>query len=155
VHVAIGCLVALSKPSRQENFTVKEVAADKAYLSRENLELGDDLGGEAYIPFKSNSTDGGAGGIWEKMFLKFLLFRDNFLQHYHQRSNVESTFSAIKRKFGDSVRSKGDVAMANEVLCKILAHNLCCCIADWYALGIEPVFDGKTPLNVLPMVRPG
>jgi transposase len=80
--------------------------------------------------------------------------RDNFLQHYHQRSNVESTFSAIKRKFGDSVRSKGDVAMANEVLCKILAHNLCCCIADWCALGIEPVFDGKTPLKVLPMVRP-
>ena len=46
----------------------------------------------------------------------------------------------IKRKFGDSVRSKGDVAMKNEVLCKILAHNVCVCIAEWYELGITPDF---------------
>jgi len=59
-----------------------------------------------------------------------LLCREEYLWHYHQRSNVESTFSAIKRKVGDSLRSKGDVSMVNEVLCKILAHNICCCIAE-------------------------
>jgi transposase len=103
----------------------------------------DGLSGVAYIPLKSNSTDGASGGILEKMFLRFLLFRDRFLEHYHLCSNVESTFSAIKRKFRDSVRSEGDVTMANEVLCKILAHNLCCCIAEWYALGIEPAFPNE------------
>jgi hypothetical protein len=49
----------------------------------------------------------------------------------------------IKWKFGDSVRSKGDVAMINEVLCKILAHNLCCLIQEQCELGIETEFWGE------------
>ncbi len=48
----------------------------------------------------------------------------NIFRAYHPRSNIESTFSMIKRKFGDSVRSKGDLAMKNEVLAKVLCHNL-------------------------------
>jgi hypothetical protein len=83
--------------------------------------------------------------------------REDFLKKYHPRSNVESTFSAIKRKFGDSVRSKTDTAMKNEVLCKILAHNVCVCIAEWYALGIEPLFGDKPEEgpDVLRFARPG
>jgi hypothetical protein len=50
----------------------------------------------------------------------FQFRKTEFLQHYHKRSNVESTFSMMKRKFGDSLRSKTDVAMINETLCKIL-----------------------------------
>ena len=46
----------------------------------------------------------------------------------------------MKRKFGDSVRSRNDVAMVNEVLCKIIAHNLCCLIQEQEELGIVPVF---------------
>ena len=38
-----------------EHFTIREVSADKAYLSRANLDLIDKLGGTAYVPFKSNS----------------------------------------------------------------------------------------------------
>lgn len=54
-------------------------------------------------------------------------------------SNVESTFSAVKRKFGDSVRSRNDAAMVNEVLCKFVAHNLCCLIMEQETLGIIPI----------------
>jgi len=39
-------------------------------------------------------------------------------------SNVESCFSMMKRKFGDSLRSRTDVAMVNEALAKIVCHNL-------------------------------
>jgi transposase len=127
-----------------ENFTVKEVPADKGYLSKDNLQQVADLGAMPYIPFKTNSI-AGDGGTWEKMFHFFRYRRDDFLKHYHARSNVESTFSAIKRKFGDSVRSKGDVSMKNEALCKILCHNICCCISAWYELGIEPVFVKDDP----------
>ena len=63
---------------------------------------------------------------------------EEYLTHYHRRSNVESAFSMIKRKFGDSVRAKTDTAMKNEVLAKIACHNLCCCISAWYELGIDP-----------------
>ncbi len=137
------------------NFKVETVPADKVYLSAENLELTAALGGTAYIPFKVNSTEGN-GSLWDKMLLRFLLLRDEFLKKYHARSNVESTFSMIKRKLGDSVRSKGDVAMKNEVLCKILAHNIMCVIAAWYEMGIGPEFgtgdDGERAVLRFPRV---
>jgi transposase len=109
------------------------------------------FGGTAFIPFKSNAT-GGVGGLFEKMFHYFQFRREDFLSHYHKRSNVESTFSAIKRKFGDSVRSKNDAAMVNEVLCKLVCHNLCVVIQEQCELGIEPVFwqDGETGPKLLP-----
>jgi transposase len=126
-----------------ETFTVKEVTADKAYLSRDNLELVDRLGGTAFIPFKSNSVAGEPGSLWEKMFHFYSLNRDEFLRKYHARSNVESVFSMTKAKFGDSVRSRTPVAMRNEVYCKLLAHNICCVIMSQVELGIEPVFWGE------------
>jgi hypothetical protein len=61
-------------------------------------------------------------------------------QHYHKRSNIETTISAIKRKFGGSVMSTNDAAMVNEVLCKLLCQNLTCLIEEQEALGIVPVF---------------
>jgi transposase len=127
------------------NFTVVEVAADKAYLGNDNLELVEGLGGTAFIPFKSNAQPDTQGSLWEKMFGYFQYRRDEFLAHYHRRSNVESVFSAVKRKFGDSVRSKTDTAMTNEVLCKILCHNICCVILAQCELGIEAVFWDETP----------
>ena len=87
------------------------------------------------------------------------MLRDQFLAEYHARSNVESTFSMIKRKFGDHIRSRHDVAMVNEVLGKFLVHNICVVIASQCELGIVPVFwpegDGPDRPDVLPLVRPG
>jgi len=51
-----------------ENFEILSVPADKAYLSYENLEQIHNLGGTAWVPFKSTSTQGEAGSVWEKMF---------------------------------------------------------------------------------------
>src|SRR5206468_7265528 len=99
-------------------------------------------GGVPFIAFKSKTT-GAAGGLFGKMFHYFQFRREEFLKHYHKRSNVESTFSMIKAKFGDSVRSKTDVAMKNEVLAKIVCHNLCCVNQEAHELGIDPGF-GET-----------
>lgn len=46
----------------------------------------------------------------------------------------------MKRKFGDSLRSKTDTAMTNETLCKVLCHNLVVLIHAMYELGIDPMF---------------
>ena len=62
------------------------------------------------------------------------------MAHYHRRSNVETAFSMIKRKFGDSLRSKCDTSMINEALCKILCHNIVVVIHEMYELGIRPDF---------------
>jgi len=140
-----------------KRFDVKEVSADKAYLSVENAEATYEMGAEPFIMAKVNTT-GGAGGLFEKMVGYFKFRQQEFLDHYHKRSNVESTFSAIKRKFGDSVRSKTDVAMVNEVLCKLLCHNLCCLIQEQCELGIEPVFwpeertEEKSQTGALPAI---
>jgi transposase len=75
-----------------------------------------------------------------KAFGYFIYRREKFLTHYHKRSNVESTFSMIKRKFGDSLRSKTDTAMVNETLCKVLCHKLVVLIHEMHELGIDPVF---------------
>jgi transposase len=122
-----------------KSFTIGEVSADKAYASLENFEAVASCGGTGYLAFKSNAT-GGVGGLFEKMFHYFQFKQDEYMEHYHKRSNVESTFSAVKRKFGDSVRSKTDTAMVNEVLCKFICQNLTCLIMEQHELGIEPIF---------------
>jgi len=136
-----------------ETFKVDEVSADKAYVSQESFETVADLGGTAYIPFKSNTT-GALGGLFEKMFHYFQFKRDEYMEHYHKRSNVESTFSAIKRKFGDSIRSVTDVAMVNEVLCKIICHNLCCLIQEQEELGIAPILWQDKPCSAINQTAP-
>ena len=122
-----------------KGFKVREVSADKAYLSAENIEAVAAFGGSAYIPPKCNTT-GEKGGLFEKAYHFYSFNREAFLQSYHKRSNVESTFSAIKRKFGSNVRARNDDAMRNDVLCKLICQNLTCLIRSQIELGIAPVF---------------
>ena len=126
------------------NFRVVEVSADKGYGSVKNYKAVQRHGATPYIAFKSIHT-GRAEGLWKKMYHYFQYRREDFLVHYHKRSNVESTFSMIKAKFRDHVRSKTDVAMVNEVLCKIICHNICCLIQESHELGITSDFWSSLP----------
>jgi len=130
-----------------KTFSPREVSGDKEFGSLANYDAIERTGAVPFIPFKSIHT-GRGGGLWRQMFHYFQFRRDEFLGHYHKRSNVESTFSMIKAKFRDHVRSKTDVAMRNEALCKILCHNICVLIQEIYELGIEPVFWGPNASGV-------
>jgi transposase len=132
--------------STARNFKISEVSADKGYSSRACTDAIYKVGGTPFISFKGNAT-GGVGGSYQQMYHYFMYRKHEFLQHYHKRSNVESTFSMMKRKFGDSLRSKTDVAMVNEVLCKIICHNLVVLIHEMYELGIDPVFGKPTVIQ--------
>lgn len=128
-----------------KNFNVSEVSADKGYSSINNAAVVASYGATPFIAYKAGHT-GKGGGVWEKMFHFFSYQRDVFLEHYHKRSNVESTVNMVKAKFSDHVRSKTDLAMKNEVLCKFLCHNIVCLIHAFYELGIEPMFgDSDAP----------
>ncbi len=59
----------------------------------------------------------------------------------------------IKRKYGDSVKAKNDIAMKNEVLAKFVCHNLSCLINAVQEFGIDPTFNCTetiTPAQQLP-----
>jgi transposase len=123
----------------KRRFNMREVYGDKAYLSHDNLALIEEAGAVPYIPFKSNSQGEGSEA-WRRMWGLFMYKQAEFLAHYHQRSNVESTFSAMKRLLGGAVRSKRFVAQRNEVLCKALAYNLTVLVHAMHELGVEPTF---------------
>jgi transposase len=123
-------------------FDVVEVSADKGYLSNANLTAIEAAGAVPYVPFKSNSKGEGSAA-WRKMWGCFMYRQDEFQAHYHLRSNVESVFSAIKRKFGGAVRSKKHTAQTNEILCKILCYNLSILAQAVRELGIATGFGGK------------
>ncbi len=129
-----------------QNFQISEVSADKAYDGNTSTDAVTAVGGTPFIAFRGNAT-GKVGGTFQQMFHYFMFRREEFLEHYHKRSNVESTFSMMKRKFGDSLRSKTDTAMVNETLCKILCHNLVVLIHEMYELGIEPMFWNRPTAN--------
>jgi transposase len=134
-------------------FNINEVSADKAYSSRRNLHAIQAVNATPFIPFKSYCK-GSQGskpfdGLWDRMWHFYNFNRDNFLVHYHKRSNVETAFSMIKMKFGASVRAKTPIAQVNEVLCKVLCHNICVLIQSIYELGLEPTFwtfEGREPI---------
>jgi transposase len=127
------------------SFNVQEVCADLAYSTHDNLDAVAELNAMPLIPFKKNAS-AKTGGLWAKMYHYFHLKREEFSARYHQRSNVESTFSMIKAKFGDGVRSKTDTAMKNEVLAKFVCHNICCLISTAYELGVDPTLWAGSPV---------
>ncbi len=133
-------LAPLLASSVARGFNVRELSADKAYLSNENLTAVENVGAVPYVPFKSNSRATGKSDAWRRLWHTFEARNDEFLARYHQRSNVESTFSAMKRKFGASVRTKAPSSQMNEVLIKALCFNLSVLVHAIHELGIEPSF---------------
>ena len=81
------------------------------------------------------------------MYHYFMFNREEYTARYHKRSNAESMFSAVKARFGDSVRSKGDEGQVNEVLAKVLCHNMCILIRATRELGVETTFGAGSGLE--------
>jgi transposase len=124
-----------------KHFKPRQISGDKAYSSKFNVAYVALLGAVPLILFKENATGGdGPMTIWRRMFHFYNYQRDRFMQHYHKRSNVETTMHMIKAKFGEALRSKTDTAQFNELLCKVLCHNLCCVIQSMQELGITADF---------------
>lgn len=134
--------IPLVNQTAQIGFDMQEVSADKAYNSIDNYNAVQQVGGTAYIPYKSNitarSNTGNKARLWRKMFYYFKLNQEDFLMHYHSRSNIETTFFAVKTKFGDCLKNKTFTSQTNEVLCKLIAYNITVLISAMFELKIEP-----------------
>lgn len=128
-------------------FAVQEVSGDKAYNSKRNFAAIDAAGATPFIPFKSYTKSAGTDSVWGRAWHLYNFNRAEFAAHYHKRSDAETTMSMIKAKFGAAVKSKSPTAQVNEVLCKVLAHNICVLIQSFYELGIESTFATPTTLE--------
>jgi transposase len=132
-------LPALVEGTAAGGFALREVSADKAYLSHANLATIEATGAAPFIPFKVDSRPTGSPQ-WERLYCLFRANGPDFLARYHRRSNVESSFSALKRLFGGSLLSRKLDAQFNEVLLKVLCFNLTTLVHSIHELGVEPRF---------------
>ena len=121
------------------NFTMDGVMADKAYSSKRNLRAVDAVGATPYILFKKNTRPDPNDELWTRLHHFFMFNQGAFLERYHLRSNAETTFHMVKAKFGAGIRAKTPDAMVNEVLLKLLCHNIVVLIHAMYDMGIDPV----------------
>ena len=107
-------------------FNVKEISADSGYLSRKNVKAASEVGAVPFImPFGRVNVPGNRGktSAWGGMLKLWKNHQMEFAEHYNQRSNVESTFGSLKRKFGDFCRCKKPESQENEILAKITCYN--------------------------------
>lgn len=135
-----------------EHFQVKAVCADKGYSSRENFQTAWDIGALPLIPFKSNTSTRKLGqGAWRKMYFAYQADPERFMKLYHQRSIVESSFSALKRKFQGKLLHKSETGRVNEALAKVLCYNICVLIHEAKKNGVELSFkSADAPAQQLP-----
>lgn len=122
-----------------QNFKVKKVCIDKAYLSRENLTFARSKDAMPFVPFKVDSK-ANDDPVWTRLFHFYSCNREWFEREYHKRSNAETTNAMIKMKFGERIRGRTEVPQVNELLCKVVCHNICVTIKSMYVLGIQPNF---------------
>ena len=119
-------------------YNIEKFTADSGYLSRKSVQTLKDMGMDPYIKPKKNTRALSKGyPAWNKMIHLFHDKEDEFRKHYHLRSNVESTFSAMKRIFNPFVKSKKPIAQQNEILCKVISYNISVLIKAVFNLGIE------------------
>ena len=133
-----------------KTFKIREISADKAYSSRKNLQTIAQLGGIPFIPFRENASGRPRGNmVWRQMKRLYDEHREYFMMKYHKRSNAETVFSMIKRKFGNHLYSKSDVGQVNEILCKALAHNICVLIQEYHENCVKLDFHYCAKLGVV------
>jgi transposase len=127
--------------SGAEAFTMRTIVADKGYSGRGNADIAARVGAEPFFPMKVNAVEvsptRGTTPAWSKLFHLYSYHREEFAATYHARSNAESTFSAMKRVFGDTLRSKTPAAQTNELLFKVIAHNIVCVVHSIFELGVQ------------------
>lgn len=135
-HESRGLPELVQKTSRF--FKIKDFCADKGYSSRQNLAAIAGIGAIPFIPFKSNTSGKARGSsLWKTMYDYFTDHQEDFLKHYHRRSNAETAFSMIKKNFRNHLRMKSFTGQVNELLVKCLCHNLSVLVQESFELGLN------------------
>jgi len=106
-------------------YKISRIFADMAYNNRKIIDRICGSGAIPFIPFPKNVRAKTTSSKYYKKAYRF--FRDyprEFYNIYHKRSVVESVFGSIKKRFGETIKSKLYTSQVNELLCKIASYNV-------------------------------
>ena len=124
---------------KQQGYKVNIHSGDGVYLSRKNCTAVEEIGGKPRFHLKKGLTKKPKGHpAWKRMLVHAQEHPEEYEQEYHIRSNVESTNSAKKRKFGDSVKSKQDTSQEQECHLSWCCYNFTILSRAYYELDIRP-----------------
>jgi transposase len=119
-------------------FEMEDFVADKAYSSKKIFEFLKEINLDPIIPYKKNITGRAKGSyLWAQMFRYFKEHPLEFSKRYNVRSNLETTFHMVKKRFGDNVQTKTLIANNAEIKIKFLCHNICVLIQELFETGLE------------------
>jgi len=125
----------------QRIFAIDYLLGDGRYMSEEKMEqIYSERSVRMVFPIKDNTLaySPSHSTLWtENVRLNLSEIWDDI---YHPRSNVETVFSSIKNRIGETVYSHGESARINEVYCKLVVHNLYILIVYYFVANIRPSF---------------
>lgn len=101
---------------------VKYFVADKAYDAEANLEALKKRGMIPIIPLRIGGFS--VNGKLRKKMLETWATHPTIERQYHQRSLIESFFSAVKRRLGEEVRSRLWHLQRREAMLKVMVYSM-------------------------------
>lgn len=119
------------------------ITADKAYGVYHVYDYMEDVGYRFVCEFKSNATGRTDCHAMNKAYHYRYAHPEIFREFYNGRNNVESVFSTIKAKVGEQIFAENEIAIKNEMYCKMIAYNLLVLIRLYYMCGIQIEFKDK------------
>lgn len=138
-----------------QNFNIQEISADMAYSSIKNHETAESINAILFCPFKKNVTGKARGShIWRQMYLYFRDRKDDFMDHYHKRSNSETVFSQIKNNLGARLMTKNLKGEENELLVRAICHNIMMLLYAIYEFQIQIDFGQEQENMIYCVERP-
>lgn len=99
------------------------ILADKGYSNKTNALFVANKKGAFFSPFKTNAVASGLDA-WAYMKRLWSVFGQMCYNIYHKRNCVEAVFSALKRKYGDSLHCKIWHSRRREMAMRFIAYNV-------------------------------
>ncbi len=118
-------MVALVR--RVQSSELETVYGDKGYISRRNAQFIADGGAYPALEPKSNSSGRSKGRrAYGELIREYRSDPEKWkeVHQYGKRSLVETVFSMMKMRFGDTLSSRGQRERRRELLIKVLLHNI-------------------------------
>jgi len=124
-------------------FEIKELYADGAYFSQKNFNLCHSLKIKAYIKPREDAILKKFGNsVWNNSIDRYMNdLEKGDERRYTLRANVECAFHMIKSVFSDVLRHKTFEGRINELLSRIVCHNIRCLVYAYFKEDIKFPFS--------------